>query len=313
LVRWEKERHIYAVVTEGEGDKAFCAGADVRALREAGLESPQAACDFFRLEYGYNWRLARFSKPHVALMDGIVMGGGAGVSLHGTHRVAGENFSLAMPETLIGIFPDVGATHFLSHLPNSVGLYLGMTGRSIGRDDAFRLWLVTHLVDSSHFPAIKAALAEGEPVDALLDDLHEAPGRGELASRHGWIEAMFSPVRLEEILRLGRKLEEDSEGWTGIVAEELERRSPTSLALTLALWKKGRSMNLRAALELEYIAACNLMHEKDFYEGVRALLVDRDKKPQWSPGSIAELDGERIKDLLEPKHGELKLESQPVS
>jgi enoyl-CoA hydratase len=312
LARMGAERRIYAVVTEAAGGRAFCAGADVRHLREVGMKDPRAACDFFRLEYGYNWRLACFAKPHVALMNGIVMGGGAGISVHGTHRVAGENFSFAMPETLIGLFPDVGATRFLSHLPNSVGLYLGLTGRSISRDDAFRLGLVTHLIDSEHFPAIREALAEGEPVDALLDDLHEEPGKGELGARHGWIEAMFSPARLEEIFRLGRKLEDDSDGWTGEVVAELEKRSPTSLALTLALWKKGRALNLRSALELEFAAACNLMEGGEFFEGVRAQLVDKDKKPQWSPASISELDGELIAALLEPRHGRLGLEEAQI-
>lgn len=292
LTEWREAAEIYAVVLESSSPRAFCAGGDVRRVAETVREDPGAAAAFLHREYNYNWQLDNFAKPHVSLMNGMVLGGGAGVSIYGTHRVAGENFSFGMPETIIGFVPDVGGSWFLGHMPGSVGLYLGLTGRSIKRADAYDLGLVTHIIDSHRFDEIKQALCDAEPVDPLLDDMDQPPERDELELKNlrSWIEAVFSASTLPEIFERAEKLEDETDGWSRQVLEELQARSPSSLYLTMQLWKRGRELNLSGALQQEYQVICNLIRENDFYEGIRAALIDKDRNPQWSPGSVSELD-----------------------
>ncbi len=173
--RWAKAPHIYGVVMEAEG-KAFSAGGDIRTLHRWANESPEEADRYYAEEYQHDWTLERFRKPHVALIDGVMMGGGIGISLYGTHRVAGENLRFAMPETGIGFFPDIGGSWFLPRMPGMIGLYLGLTGNIIGRADAYYLGVATHCVPAEKFEAVKAAMADGEPIDQVLDALHEHPG-----------------------------------------------------------------------------------------------------------------------------------------
>ena len=307
LERWQDDPEIYGVVLDGVGEKVFCAGGDIREVYERGQKDVKLACEFLRREYEYNWQLDRFTKPHISLMNGLTLGGGVGISLYGTHRVAGENFSLAMPETAIGFIPDIGSSWFLGHLPYSMGLYLALTGRSINRSDTYELGLVTHTIDEKHFSTIKQAISEGQPVDTLLDDLQKSPGKGELKKLASWIEAVFSASTLDEIFKRAKALGDQSDGWSLKVLEELREKSPTSLHLALRLWKKGRRSNLRAALQQEYGVVCNLLRQEDFYEGIRAMIVDKDKTPRWNPEAIDDVSKTRIEALFENRWGELDL------
>jgi enoyl-CoA hydratase len=307
LNRWQKDPEIYGVVLEAAGERAFCAGGDIREVCERARRDPKLALEFLSREYRYNWQLEQFTKPHISLLNGMVLGGGVGISLYGTHRVAGKSFSLGMPETAIGFIPDVGGSWFLGHLPYSTGLYLSLTGRSVNRADAYELGLVTHTIDEKHFPAIRQALCEGEPVDALLDGLQTDPGGGELKSLRSWIEAVFSASSLGEIFERAQALGEKTGGWSLLVLEELQKKSPTSLYLAHRLWQKGRNLNLRRALQLEYGVAANLIREKDFCEGVRAMLIDKDRAPCWSPGNITYLSKDAMEHLLENREDKLEL------
>ncbi len=307
LADWQEDPEIYGVVLESAADKVFCAGGDIREVHERGQQDPKLAGAFLRREYEYNWQLDLFTKPHISLINGLVLGGGVGISLYGTHRVAGPKFSLAMPETAIGFIPDIGASWFLGHLPYATGLYLALTGRSINRADAHQLGLVTHIIDEKHYPDIKQAIGEGQPVDSLLDELHNDPGKGELPRLAGWIEAVFSASTLEEIFERAKALGDKSDGWSLRVLEELRAKSPTSLHLALRLWKKGRTMSLRAALQMEYGVVCNLLRQQDFYEGIRALIIDKDKSPQWNPENIADVSKTRLAALFENNWGQLNL------
>jgi len=289
LDEWRKDIDVYAVVLDSSSPKVFCAGGDIRFVHQHARKDQERACAFLRREYSYNWRLSNFSKPHVALMNGLTLGGGVGVSFYGTHRVAGADFCVGMPETIIGFVPDVGASWFLGHMPGAIGLYLALTGRTINRADAYYLGLVTHCIDQRHFADVKQALSEAEPIDDLLDGLHEDPGEVELKRLRSWIEAVFSASTLEEIFSRAEGLGEQTRGWSTKVLEELRRKSPTSLHLSMQLWKRGRNLNLRRALQQEYGVICNLLRGDDFYEGVRAQLVDRDKAPKWRPASIGEV------------------------
>jgi enoyl-CoA hydratase/carnithine racemase len=307
LEGWQKDPQIYGVVLDAIGDRVFCAGGDIKEVYERGQRGPEQAAEFMKNEYHYNCQLDNFTKPHVSLMNGVVLGGGVGITLYGTHRVAGEIFSMAMPETSIGLIPDIGGSWFLGHLPYSMGLYLGLTGRSINRADALALGLVTHTINEEHFPEIKRAMSEGEPVDTVLDRLQSDPGERQLKPLQGWIEAVFSASTLDEIFQRAEALGEKSKGWSTSVLEELQQKSPTSLHLALQLWKKGRYLNLRRALEMEYNVVANLVHEKDFFEGIRAMVIDKDKKPRWSPAKISDLTKDDVERLFENNWGALEL------
>ncbi|MCP4934352.1 MAG: enoyl-CoA hydratase/isomerase family protein [bacterium] len=307
LEDWQDDPQIYGVVLDSAGGKAFCAGGDIREVHKRGQEDPKLAAAFLRREYEYNWQLDRFTKPHISLMNGLVLGGGVGISLYGTHRVAGQNFSLAMPETAIGFIPDIGASWFLGHLPYSTGLYLALTGLSINRADAYKLGLVTHCIDEKHFSEIKCAISEGLPVDTLLDDLHMAPGKGNFPKLASWIEAVFSASTVDEIFERAKALGDKNDGWSLSVLDQLREKSPTSLHLAFKLWKKGRKMNLQAALQMEYGVVCNLLRQEDFYEGIRAMVLDKDKSAQWQPDSISDVSITRLEALFENNWGELHL------
>ncbi|MCF6199008.1 MAG: enoyl-CoA hydratase/isomerase family protein [Hyphomicrobiaceae bacterium] len=310
LQNWQDDPQIYGVILQARGEHAFCAGADVKQISALGQKDLSAARAFFEKEYRYNWQLHNFTKPHIALMNGLVLGGGVGISLYGTHRVAAKNYAFGMPETAIGLIPDVGASWFLGHLPNSMGLYLALTGRSITRSDAYGLGLVTHCIDAEHFSPIKQAISEGEPVDVLLDGLHEDPGKGELHSRHGWIEAIFSASTLEEIMHRAKALADESEGWSQKVHDELAQKSPTSLHLAHALWKKGRQSSLRRALGREYNVVATLLAGPDFHEGVRAMLIDKDKSPAWQPSQLSDVSKAELETFFENEGRQLQLREQ---
>lgn len=307
LADWARDPEIYAVVLDAADGRAFCAGGDLRELRTHGLEDLARARAFLRQEYSYNWQLEMFTKPHLALINGLVFGGGVGVSLYGTHRVAGENYAFAMPETAIGFFPDVGTSRLFGHMPGAIGLYLSLTGRRIGPADALYLGLVTHVIKSGHFPAIKQAMSEGEPIDQVLDGLHEAPEGGEMKRLRSWIEAVFSASTIGEIITRATALGDETRGWSLAVLEELQRHSPTSLHVAMELWKRGRDLSLRRALELEYLVAANVLEEQDFFEGIRAVLIDKDRAPRWQPATIGEVKKNDVDRLFANRHEPLGL------
>lgn len=304
---WQKDPEIYGVVLDAVASPAFCAGGDIREVFARGRKDPKLACDFLSREYRYNWQLDHFTKPHVSLINGMVLGGGVGISFYGTHRVAGERYSFAMPEISIGFIPDIGGSWFLGHLPGTVGLYLSLTGRSINRADAYALGLATHVIDEQHYPAIKQAMSEGEPIDAILDELHTDPGEGELRRLRSWIDAIFSASTLKEIFQRAKDLEGTTKGWSLFVLEELQQKSPTALHLAHRLWKKGKNLNLHRVLQLEYGVVSNLVRQDDFYEGIRAMVIDKDKTPHWQHNDIADLSKSDIEYLLENHWGELDL------
>ncbi len=287
--KFSRDSNVYAAVIRSASPKAFSAGSDVREVAHLGRTDIEAARQTFRDEYALNWRLECFSKPTVSLIDGIVMGGGVGISLYGTHRVAGEGYRFAMPETKIGLFPDVGACHALSRMPDHIGQYLGLTGRTIGRAVAFALGLVTHCIPSEHFDEIVAGLADTYPVDPLLDDRHADPGPGEIAKVRGTIARCFSAPHVAGIIeRLEEEAGANSE-WATETAAELKTRAPLSLAITHRHIRDSASRDLRDVLQMDFRLACRFLEDHDFYEGVRAIVIDKDNAPAWQPASISAL------------------------
>jgi enoyl-CoA hydratase len=299
---------ISGILMEAEG-KAFCAGGDIRSIRDWVLSSSAEADRYYREEYQHNWTLQCFRKPHVALINGIVMGGGVGVCLFGSHRVAGENIRFAMPETGIGFVPDIGGSWLLPRMPGKTGLYLGLTGRVCGRADAYYIGVATHCIPSCHFQAIKAAMIEGEPIGAVLDGLHEHPGPSELEMLRGPIDRIFAAPSLDEVLEGLEREDGEQREWAQRTLEILAKRSPLSLKVTFEFLRRGAAhKTLKEALIVEYRLATRLIRRHDFLEGVRAAIIDKDQSPKWEHASLSEVDDALVRSLFEPPAGgELQL------
>ena len=304
LAAWAGDSAICAVMVRGAGGRAFCAGGDVRAVYEAGRRlsgDPDLTQVFFREEYQLLSRIHRFPKPYIAIIDGITMGGGAGISVNGSYRVATERTLFAMPETAIGLFPDIGATRFLSRCPGRVGLYLGLTGARLRAADTLYCGFATHVVAQERIEALVAALSDAawrsgaqfEETNAVLAGFVAAPEPAPLAALRPAIDRCFAAETVEAILEaLAAEAAAGGEhaGWAAETRAGLLKKSPTSLKVTLCQLQIGRDYDLDQALTLEYRLTQHFMAAHDFYEGVRAMLVEKDQNPLWRPASLAEID-----------------------
>ena len=299
LAAWKDDAEVAAVLVKSAGGRAFCAGGDIRAVTDlAQSRGVEAAAPFFHDEYRMNWRIAEFPKPYVAVLDGVTMGGGVGISAHGRYRVVTEQTLVAMPETLIGFFPDVGGTWVLSRQP-AVGMYLGLTGARLQAADSLEAGFGSHFVPRDRLAALEEMLANGEAADAALESLRREPPSGTLPSLRPAVDRAFGAPTLAEVeRRLG-----ESEWGRGRLAE-LAQRSPLSLAVTFAQLRRGAGMaDLAEALRLEYRMVHRFLGGHDFPEGVRALLVDKDKQPRWSHASTAEVTQAEVEAAMAPLPG----------
>ncbi|MCZ0985974.1 enoyl-CoA hydratase/isomerase family protein [Streptomyces diastatochromogenes] len=282
LVAWEGTP-LSAVVFAGSGAKAFCAGGDIRTIREYSLAGDADASErFFATEYRLNARIAAYPVPIVSLIDGVCMGGGLGLSVHGAFRVVTEKAVLAMPETGIGFFPDIGASYFLPRLPGAIGMYLGLTGHRLDAADALYTGLATHFVAGDSLDAVADALADnpGDPVDVVLNRLagcSPVAGSG-LAKVRGEVDWAFGAPVLGEI---EKRLHHLGTPWAVAALTALEAASPQSLEITHALLARGRQHTLRQCLDTELALTRTVIRTPDFLEGVRAALVDKDRSPAW--------------------------------
>lgn len=311
--RLARDAGLYAVVLKSADPRAFSAGGDVRALLSAARRDPAEARAWLRAEYALNWLTECFSKPTVALIDGMVMGSGVGISAYLTHRVAGQRYSFAMPETAIGFFPDVGTAHLLARLPSRIGYYLGMTGARIGRADAYALGLVTHAIDAEHYPSIESGLADSQPIDPLLDDLHCDPGPSPLQMRARVIAQCFAPSETSDIMRAlddaaartaGSTFEAEDRAFAAATRDMLAKRSPLALAATHRHIRLAAALDLRQTLEADYRLACRMVECQDFAEGIRAALIDKDQAPRWQPAELADVTRDMLDDLFAHAPGE---------
>ncbi len=270
---------VRLVILEGAGGKAFCAGGDVRRIRELALAGDAAGIEaFFAGEYGVNAGIAAFGKPWVSLIDGVCMGGGIGVSVHGSHRIVTEHALLAMPETAIALFPDVGTSFVLPRLPGALGAWLALTGARLRGAEAVEAGLATHFVKRDNLPALRAALLAGDV--AALDRLAEAVPPGTIAAQRPAIDRCFDHPTLAEIQAA---LAAEDTDWARTQSAILARMSPTSMAVTLELLKRGATLDLAGCLAMELALTRAVTMHPDFAEGVRAVLVDKDNKPTWQP------------------------------
>ncbi len=274
------------VVIEGVGERAFCAGGDVVAMHAA-RDDAATWEGFFADEYRMNAAIARLDVPYVALLDGITMGGGVGLSIHGRYRVATERTLFAMPEMAIGMITDVGATHALPRLPGAIGTWLALTGARLKAADAYYAGIATHVVPDDRLPLLRDLLATGgEPVGTILDTLHADPGEAPVAALRDAIDYHFSHDSVEAIVASL----DAGDDWARGTAATIRASSPTACKLTLRALRSGAGDDIEGALRTEYRIVSRLRGGHDFFEGVRAVLVDKDKSPRWSPGTLAEID-----------------------
>jgi enoyl-CoA hydratase len=286
---WARDPQVYAAVILSESDRAFCAGGDVREMVACGRRSLDEARSMLAAEYALNWQLDCFSKPTVSLIDGAVIGSGVGISLYGTHRVAGERYRFAMPETGIGLFPDDGVCWIFAQLPDEIGMYLALTGRSLERADAYRLGLVTHCLPAAQFGEVRAAIAAADPVDPVLDARHVDPCPGDLDALRPAIARCFAGDSVEAIVASLEAESGEAKAWAEGVLRDLAHCSPTSLKVAHRHVQQVRALDLAATLAQDYRIACRCMEGHDFYEGVRAALIDRNRAPKWQPARLAEV------------------------
>lgn len=318
LDAWEDDESVKAVLVKGEGEKAFCAGGDVRAVYRSivddlgGKGPSELSKTFFLEEYRLNHAIHAFSKPYVALLDGVTMGGGVGLSIHGSHRIATERLMFAMPETGIGLFPDVGGGWFLPRLPGEVGTYLALTGARLDAAGAVALRVATHYVPSRRLEGLEATLAttiteapDGRTaINDVLDRFADSPGDEPLAGNRDLIDRCFAATSVEGILEALDREAAAGSVFAGETAAALRHNCPTSLKITLEQLRRGRSMSsLAEVLRMEYRLSQNCIAGTEFFEGIRALLVDKDLAPKWRPDSLQAVSAALVESHFEPVPG----------
>lgn len=304
LLDWGGDDAVAAVVVTAEGERPFCAGGDIRAIYDIALDDRDLGRPFFQDEYRLDHAVYHFPKPYVAMVDGIVMGGGVGISIHGSHRVVTERTTFAMPETGIGLFPDVGASVFLPQAPGQVGTYLGLTGARLKAANAIHAGFGTHYVPTDKIDALVDALCAadlsgdaGGAVDGVLADFSTNAGAADLLDHRPVIDTAFAKDTVEDIVEALRA----EDGCFAIeAADTLAEKSPTSLKITLRQLREGASLDMDEALLMEYRMVCECLRGNDFFEGIRAAVVDKDRSPKWQPESLGAVPDEAVAAHFKP-------------
>ncbi|MFF1738403.1 enoyl-CoA hydratase/isomerase family protein [Streptomyces mirabilis] len=298
LTAWEHDPAVETVVLTGAGERGLCAGGDIRAIHDDARNGDgTASAAFWRDEYRLNARIAHYPKPYVAVMDGIVMGGGVGVSAHGSVRIVTERSKIAMPETGIGFVPDVGGTYLLALAPGELGTHLALTGSPTGAGDALLCGLADLYVPSDSLPRLLADLAHA-PVRQVLGQYAQQEPPGELAAARPWIDTCYAADTVEEII--DRLLEQGGSA-AEETAETLLTKSPTSLKVTLAALRRARRLGpLENVLDQEYRVSCAALTAPDLVEGIRAQVIDKDRSPRWTPPTLAEVTDADVERFFTP-------------
>src|SRR5262245_9407131 len=318
LAEWEDDPAVTRVVVTAAPGKAFSAGGDLRALYDLGRAGRfEDALGYFRDEYALNALIKRYRKPYVALIDGIVMGGGVGISVHGSHRVAGDRFTFAMPEVSIGFFPDIGATWFLPRMPGELGTYCALTGERLDAADGVFAGIATHRVASARFPDLVDALCGAVPVDALLGAFAQPAGAGPVAARRAAIDRLFAGNRVEDILAAldaeasqnGTPTGTDA-AFATATATLMRAKSPTSLKIALEQMRRGSALDFAQCMRTEFRIVSRVVEGHDLYEGIRAVIIDKDQAPRWQPETLAAVTATDVERHFAPLAHELEL---PIS
>ncbi len=299
LAAWRHEDAVGVVLIDHAEGRGFCAGGDIRMLAESGARDGVEARAFFHTEYRLNHRLFTYAKPTVAFMDGITMGGGVGISLPCRFRVATENTKLAMPETGIGLFPDVGGGWYLSRLPGRVGQFLALTGARMDGAECLLLGLATHYVPAASLDEVKAKIAADPPAaEAILEAFSEEPPPARIEGNLDLIERLFAPDRLEDIFAA---LETDGSDWAMKELATLKTKSPQTMKVSLRLLADGAEMaDFADEMRQEYAVGSRVVMRHDFIEGVRAVIVDKDNAPKWNPATPDAVSDALIDEIFAP-------------
>jgi len=306
LTAWAADDSVAAVLVHGAGERGLCAGGDIVAIYQDMLDGGHATADFWRDEYRLNELISRYPKPYVAFMDGLVLGGGVGVSAHGSHRIVTERTRTGMPETTIGFVPDVGGTLLLSRSPGEAGTHAALTGAHLTGADAVYLGLADHFVPSGELPALAVALESSTPDDAVARFALPTPLSG-LQGQRSWIDAAYSADDAEEIVQRLRA----AGGEAAEAADTIEAKSPTSVKVTLESLRRVRGRSLEEALGQELRVGVHCLAGADFREGIRAQVVDKDRNPRWQPATLAGVDRAAVERYFAPINGqELTFESK---
>jgi len=304
LTQWADDPSVAHVVVKGAGEKAFCAGGDIRSIYDARMEGQtEGLSRFFGDEYILNAQIKSFPKPYIALIDGIVMGGGVGVSVHGSHRIGTEKTMFAMPETGIGFFPDVGGSYFLPRMPKKSGIYCALSAGRLKQGDALATGVLTHAVSSGSLADIEQALETADDIGVALAPHLIVPGQGPVTDNLDLIEEIFSAESAAEILE---RLEASTHDFAKEAFKAIGGKSPTSVLVAFEEMKRGASLSFDDCMKLEYRIVSRILEGVDFYEGIRAVLVDKDHTPKWSPSHISEVDRADLASYFEePADGDL--------
>jgi enoyl-CoA hydratase len=297
LEAWRHDDAVGAVLLRGAGDRGFCAGGDIVAIRRDALGGGTASIDFWRDEYTLDAAIARYPKPVVAIMDGIVLGGGVGLAGHASHRIVTETSAVGLPETVIGFVPDVGGTWLLSRAPGELGTHLALTAASVGAADAIAVGLADSFVPRDRLPALVAALETLAPHEVIPAAAVE-PRASSLLAQRSWVDAAYAGDDLAAILA---RLDALGTAEAASAAASIRSASPTALVVTLAALRRARTLpDLESVLEQDLRVSARTLDWPDLAEGIRARVIDRDRAPRWDPASIDEVDPALVRSMFEP-------------
>ncbi|SHU22171.1 3-hydroxyisobutyryl-CoA hydrolase [Mycobacteroides abscessus subsp. abscessus] len=303
LAEWEADDAVRVVVLSGAGERGLCAGGDVVAVHDSAKIDGVAARRFFRDEYVLNAQIARFPKPYVALMDGIVMGGGVGVGGHANIRIVTDTSKVAMPEVGIGFIPDVGGTYLLSRAPGQLGLHAALTGAPFSGADAIALGFADHYVPHDRLEKFTKAIIDSDIATALAVHGTNAPSSDLLAQRN-WVDECYGGESVADIVAA---LQARGDERARAAADQILTRSPIALSVTLAAVRRARELpSLEAVLTQEYRVSSQSVRSHDLVEGIRAQLVDKDRNPQWVPKTLAEVTKADVEEFFQPVSDDLE-------
>ncbi|MDX5592505.1 enoyl-CoA hydratase/isomerase family protein [Pseudovibrio sp. SPO723] len=309
LTEWDADPSVRHIIIKSNSDRAFCAGGDIRQVAKAGPEKAAETVQFFADEYRLNAAMKACKTPLVALIDGIVMGGGVGISVHGHYRVGSEKTLFAMPETGIGFFPDVGGGYFLPRLPHALGYYCALTAERLNQADCCWAGILTHAVPAEKFEALEAALCAADNVESVLDEYGVEAGHAPISDKAQVIESCFGVDTTAGIFEALSQLEASSDDdFARKTLDTLGGRSPTSIEVAFRQLKRGAELSMNDCMIMEYRIVSQILQGHDFYEGVRAVLIDKDHSPKWRPERMSELNEVEIEaHFMPPKGGDLTL------
>ncbi|GAB4223987.1 MAG: enoyl-CoA hydratase/isomerase family protein [Gammaproteobacteria bacterium] len=311
LRAWESDNTIKAVIMRSSQEKAFCAGGDIRQLYQAGKSNDPRVLDFFRDEYNLNYYIHHYPKPYIALINGVVMGGGVGISIHGSQRIAAEKITFAMPETGIGFFPDIGGSYFLARCPGETGYYLGLTGDRINTAEALALGIVTHHIPRAQWDAFIQGLLDHawqdnphQEVAAVACYYHQDCIDNHVEQKHHKINQWFAQVSLDAIIHALKNADDEL---AHTIQKTLQAKSPLSLSVVFEQLHRGKHMTLAECLAMEFTLVQHFLAGHDFYEGVRSVIIDKDQQPQWRPNQLNAVTQSQVQAYFEATSHHLEL------